>query len=115
MNGRRLRWLEHAARSNGTGDLLSAEFGGAILHLTHNTHQFDELADGRVLADANHAFRGTQNRVVVIDEQRRVAHWVASAAARYDMIPDSNDLLIDVVTGPSVFDIVRVPIPPPEP
>ncbi len=110
----RIRWLEHAALPNGAGELLSAPIGGAPLHLTLNTRQWEELADGRILADADHAFRGTQNRIVVIDEKSRTARWVASAAADYTHIPGTNDLLIDVVTGPTGFDIVRVPIPPPD-
>ena len=83
--------------------------------MTLNTRQWQELADGRILADADHAFRGAQNRVVVVDEKARTAQWVASAAAQYSRIPGTNDLLIDVVTGPTGYDIVRVPIPPPLP
>jgi hypothetical protein len=37
---------------------------------------------------------------------------VASQAAEYVHIPGSSDLLIDVVSGPSTYDIVRVPVPP---
>jgi hypothetical protein len=114
-DAKRVRWLEHAATSNGAGELLSAPVDGAPLHLTLNTREWDELADGRVLADADHAFRGTQNRVVVIDEKSRTAQWVASAAAQYQFIPESSDLLVDVVTGPTGYDIVRVSIPPPLP
>jgi hypothetical protein len=112
---KRLRWLEHAAKANGAGELMSAPIGEAPLHLSLNTRQWEELEDGRILADANHAFRGTQNRVVVIDEASRTAQWVAAAAAQYSRIPYTNDLLVDVVTGPTGLDIVRVPIPPPLP
>jgi hypothetical protein len=108
----RVRWLEHAARPNGSGDLISSTVGGAPLHLTRNTRQYEELEDGRVLCDANHAFRGTQNRAVVVDEQARVAHWVAAAASDFIRIPGTQDILVDVVSGPSTYDIVRVPIPP---
>jgi hypothetical protein len=112
----RVRWLEHAARANGSGDLVSSvvsgTVGGAPLHLARNTRQYQELEDGRVLCDANHAFRGTQNRAVVVDEQARVAHWVAAAASDFVRIPGTQDILVDVVTGPSTYDIVRVPIPP---
>jgi hypothetical protein len=113
-DGNRMRWLEHAATPNGAGELLSAPIGGAPLHLSLNTRQWEELDDGRILCDADHAFRGTQNRVVVIDEKSRTARWVASAAAQYQHIPDSTDLLIDVVTGPTSYDVVRVPVPPPD-
>src|SRR5262249_36725277 len=64
---RRGRWLEHAAKPNGAGELLPAEIGQPPLHLTLNTREWEELKDGRILADANHAFRGTQNRIVVVD------------------------------------------------
>lgn len=111
-DGRRLRWLEHAAVANAAGQLISAQFGGAILHLTENTREYEELADGRILTDEDHAFLGTQNRIVVIDEDRREAQWVAASSASYDRIPGTNDLLVSVVTGPSSFDIVRVSIPP---
>jgi hypothetical protein len=112
---KRVRWLEHAAKPNGAGELLSAPIGGSPLHLSLNTRQWEELGDGRILCDADHAFRGTQNRVVVIDEKQKVAQWVAAAASSYTHIPGTNDLLIDVVTGPTGYDIVRVPIPPPLP
>jgi hypothetical protein len=113
-DAKRMRWLENAARTNGSGDFISAPIGGAPLRLSRNTREYEELADGRVLADADHAFRGTQNRVVVIDEQKRVSYWVAAAAADFTHIPGTNDLLIDVVSGPEGFDVVRVPIPPPQ-
>jgi hypothetical protein len=112
---KRIRFLEHAAKPNGAGELLSAPIGQPPLHLTLNTRQWQELPDGRILADADHAFRGTQNRVVVVDEKSRTAQWVASAAAQYSMIPGTTDLLVDVVTGPTGYDIVRVSIPPPLP
>jgi hypothetical protein len=112
-DGKRVRWLEHAAQPSGVGELFAAPTpGGAAVHLARNVRQFDELDDGRLLADANHAFRGTQNRVVVIDEKKLTQTWVASAAHEYEMIPGTNDIMVDVVTGPSTYDIVRVPIPP---
>src|SRR5262249_30790689 len=87
---KRIRWLEHAATSNGSGELLSAPINGPPLHLSLNTCEWEQLDDGRVLADADHAFRGTQNRVVVIDEKSKTAQWVASAAANYSHIPGTN-------------------------
>lgn len=111
-DGKSLRWLELAAKPSGVGDLSSAPIGGAIAHLSRNVRRFDELPDGRVLAASNHAFRGTQNRVVIIDEASRTSRWVAAEAGDYLRIPGTNDLLVDVVSGPSAFDIVRVPIPP---
>ena len=52
---------------------------------------------------------------MVVDEKTRTAQWVANSAADYIHIPGTNDLIIDVVTGPTGYDIVRVPIPPPLP
>jgi hypothetical protein len=110
---KKFRWLESAADPGGIGDLTAAAIpGGAPDQLALNVRQFEELDDGRVLAASNHAFRGTQNRVVVIDEAARTQEWVASSASEYVGIPGSTDLLIDVVSGPSTFDIVRVPLPP---
>jgi hypothetical protein len=111
-DGKRLRWLEHAAKQGGIGDLYSAEPNQSPLHLARNVRVYEPLSDGRILAGANHAFRGVQNRVITIDEQARASYWVADQAADYVRIPGSNDLLIDVVTGPTAFDVVRVPIPP---
>ncbi len=109
----KLRWLEHAARSGGIGDLLSAQVPrGEPLRLALNVRQYSELEDGRLLANSNRAFKGTQNRVIVIDEQRREARWVADAVAEYTKIPGRDELLVDVVSGPTGYDIVRVPIPP---
>jgi hypothetical protein len=114
-DGKRVRFLENAATPNGAGELLAKPVGSTeTLHLAQNTRQWEELGDGRILADADHAFRGVQNRIVVIDEKTRTARWVASAAADYMHIPGTSDLLIDVVTGPTGYDIVRVPIPPPD-
>ncbi len=108
----RVHFLENAAQGGGIGDLCSAPFGGAVATLARNVYQYDELADGRVLASSNHAFRGTQNRVILIDEAKGEARWVADQATRYSFIPGSNDLLVDIVTGASSSDLVRVPIPP---
>ncbi len=135
-DGTRVRWLENAADSEGAGELHSAPLtphlpppdggfgdGGVpdmagttelpALKLSLNTRQYEELPDGRILCDADHAFRGEQNRIEVIDERQRTARWVASAAAQYDHVPGTSDLLIDVVSSPIGFDIVRVPLPPP--
>jgi hypothetical protein len=108
----KVRWLEFAAQPSAVGDLLSAPIGGPPVRLGRNVRRYDEVGDGRVLASANRAFRGTQNRVVVVDEQAGAAYWVADAAADYVRIPGSTDVLVDVISGPSGFDIVRVPVPP---
>lgn len=114
-DGMRLRWLEHAATLSGAGDLLSAELpAGAPLRLSRNVRQFVELTDGRLLCVAHHAFRGAQNRIVVIDEKARTARWVADSASGFLLIPGSNDLLAMLVKDNRGFDLVRLPIPPAE-
>jgi hypothetical protein len=112
-DGNRLRWLEHATTFNAAGDLDSALIGGAAIRLARNVRQFTELGDGRVLAAADRAFRGVQNRIVAVDETAGVAQWVVDSATRYQFIPGSSDLLVEIVTGPlGVSDYVRVPVPP---
>ncbi|MDW8282112.1 MAG: hypothetical protein RMK29_10395 [Myxococcales bacterium] len=112
FDGRRLRWLEHAATLNGAGDLLSAEVpGGEPLRLARNVTRYAELADGRVLAISNAAFWGTQNRIIVIDETTRTAQWVADSASAFLYVPGTRDLLVFVTTGGHSFDLVRVTIP----
>jgi hypothetical protein len=108
----KVRWLDFAAQPSAVGDLLSAPLGGSPVRLGRNVRRYEELNDGRVIASADRAFRGTQNRVVVIDEQAGAAYWVADQAADYVRIPGSTDVLVDVISGPSGFDIVRVPVPP---
>jgi hypothetical protein len=109
----RVHFLENAAQGGGIGDLSAAPFGGNASVLARNVYQYDQIGDGRLLAAANHAFRGTQNRVIVIDEQKGEARWVADQAAQYSFIPGSTDLLVDIVTGASSYDLVRVPLPDP--
>jgi hypothetical protein len=110
---KRVRFLENAARSGGIGDLNAADIGGPVERLARNVYQYDEIEEGRVLAAANHSFRGIQNRIVILDERRRHAQWVVDQASRYSFIPGSSDLLVDIVTGASSSDMVRVPLPAP--
>ena len=109
---KKMRWLENAAQGGGIGELRSAPIGGAATPLARNVYNYDELDGGRLLAAANHAYRGTQNRIVVIDDTRKEARWVADRADDYSFIPGSTDLLVDIVTGASTSDLVRVPLPP---
>jgi hypothetical protein len=109
----RLRWLENAARSDGSGDLDSATVADrAVLHLARNVRTTAELRDGRVLAISNAAFKGTQNRLIAIDEASRTAQWVVDSARDFLFIPGTQDLLVKIVVGQLGYDIRRVPIPP---
>lgn len=125
---RRMRWLENAARDGGVGDLLSirldenARQGGPRVRLARNVWQYDDLdlADpeapdrGRVMAIENHAFSGTQSRMVVIDETSRTAEWFVPRAESYRTIPDgTEDLMVEVVHEDTALtlDVYRVPLP----
>jgi hypothetical protein len=110
-DGTMVRWLEWAAQESGVGELTSAPIGGASAFLARNVRRYDEIAPGQILVSANRAFRGTQNRVIVVDEKQRISWWVADAAGDYTRIPKSTDILVDIVSGPSGYDIVRVPVP----
>lgn len=109
----RVYWLEHAAKNTGVGDLMSAVVpGGEPLKLARNVRQYDPLPDGRVIAASNRAFRGTHNRVIVIDEERREARWVADMASEYTFIPGTRaEVILDVTSGATGYDIVRAPMP----
>ena len=52
---------------------------------------------------------------VIIDTDKREARWVTDAASRYQFIPASSDLLVDIVTGASTADLYRAPIPKRQP
>ena len=114
-----LYWLEHAAQGSGTGNLMTVKLpgpgqpGGTPATLALNTRQFVFLGDGRILADENHANNGIWNRLVVIDEKRGHKQYVATGAYHFSQIPQSNDYIVDVVSGASGHDIARVAIPPP--
>ncbi len=105
-------YLENAAQSGGIGDLTWAPLDGASQRLARNVYQYDELSDDRLLIAGNHAFRGIQNRIAIIDKDRTEVRWVVDSASQYGFIPGSSDLLVDIVTGPDTTDLVRVPIPP---
>jgi hypothetical protein len=109
----RLRWLENAARSDGSGDLSSATIADrTLLPIARNVRTFGELSDGRVLAISNAAFKGTQNRLIIVDEAAATARWVVDSARDYLMIPGTNDLIVKIVYGQLGYEIRRVPIPP---
>lgn len=113
-DGKKLRWIERAAQLSGSGDLLSAPASGeaAPLVLAHNVRTYSELSDGRILAVANYAFRGVQNRIIVIDEAQRVAQVVAEGADSFGFLPDTTDILVTRLLGTDTFDLLRVPLPP---
>lgn len=117
-DGTRLRYLESAATLSGSGDLMSApargqERGGEAALLGRNVRSFAELPDRRLLLVANYAFRGAQNRIVVLDEQARVARWVADEATGYLLLPGAQELLALLLRSGRGSDVVRVSIPGP--
>jgi hypothetical protein len=116
-----LWWLEHSAQRGGAGQLMTVTLpgpampGGTPTVLTRNTRQFQILPDHRILADENHAFDGTQDRVVVIDPLRGNKRWVASSSSAFASVPYTDDYIVDVVSVSSGHDVVRVTVPPPLP
>jgi hypothetical protein len=113
-----LYWLEDSAQNSGAGTLTTVTLpasdqpGGTITPLARNVRGYSFLPDGRILCDANHAFNGTQDRIIAIDTFRHHAQWVASSANHYSGIPRTRDLIVDVVSGASGHDVVRVSVPP---
>lgn len=108
----RVRWLENSARSDGSGDFMSATIpGGDPLLLARNVRQFSEPYLGKVLAISNAAGKGAYNRLIVISEADRVAHWLVDSARQYTRVPGTNEVLVQIVNGQIGYDIVRVPIP----
>lgn len=121
-DGKRLRWVERAAQQGGIGDLYAVDLSGTPPGtsapatppslLSRNVRQWDELRDGRLLVVENHAQRGVWNRLVTIDEKTRTAQWVCPGAHQWRYVPSSNDVLVDVISTATAWDIVRMPIPP---
>ncbi len=110
-DGRRLRWLENAARSDGTGDLYSASLAERQPRLlAYNVRQFREVAPGKILCISNAAGRGTYNRLILIDEEAQVAHWVVNGAGSFALIPSTNDVIAEIVSGPAGSELRRVPL-----
>lgn len=111
-DGSRLRWLENAARSDNTGDLMSAAIpDGQPLLLSRNVFQWSEVAPGRILCISNAEGKGTYNRLILIDEAGGSARWVVNSARAFARIPGTNEVLAEIVNGQLGYDIRRVPIP----
>jgi hypothetical protein len=112
LDGQKLRWLENAARSDGTGDLTAALIAApAPQLLALNVRQFSEVASGQLLCASNQDGKGTYNRIILIDEEKQVAHWVVDSARSFTQIPGTSDVLVEIVSGAAGYDIRRVPIP----
>jgi hypothetical protein len=126
---RRVRWKERADRPGGRGELFSASIsqgpGGRRLRLGRNVGFYRELQDGRVVVSDNLLVPGVQNRVLLIDEDRREARllldsvpWLRGA----EQVPDGGGLLLEVheteradvlVTyDESAIRLVHIPVPP---
>lgn len=111
----RMRWLENAARSDSSGELMSARIAAKDserpLLLAKNVRQWLEVTPGRILAISNAAGRGVYNRLILIDEPARQARWVLDSARDFLRVPDRSELIVQVVHGQIGFDIYRIPIP----
>jgi len=117
LDKKKLRWVDHAAQTGAIGELLSAPIpqpgdpAPTPTRLARNVWGWEELSDGRVLAEENHAFKGAFNRVVVIDEKAGERRWVADGAyAYYRLSRTTWDLLVHRWL-PTGSDLVRVTIP----
>lgn len=111
-DGARIHFLEHAATVGTYGDLTSVSVpNGAPRTLAINAHNWAELPDHRILAVENAVYSGTWNRLVVIDEVANTKHWVVPECADFFLINNGTELIADVVSGASGFNILRVPAP----
>ena len=114
-SAQRMRWMENAARSDNSGELMSARIAAQDserpLLLAKNVRQWSEVTPGQVLAVSNAAGRGVYNRLILIDEGQRQARYVIDSARDFLRIPGRNELIVQVVHGQTGFDIYRVPIP----
>jgi hypothetical protein len=107
-----LRWIDYAAQMSGIGDLYWAPLGGTGAPLARNVSEYASLPDGRILIEENHADRDITNRVVVLDEKKQYKRWVAQQASSFNCIDYAcSDVLVDVVSGATGYDIVRVAVP----
>ncbi len=111
----RIRWLENAARSDNSGELMSARLVARDrerpLMLAKNVRQWLEVRPGSLLAISNAAGRGVYNRLIFIDEEQRQARWVIDSARDFVRIPGQSEVIALVVHGQIGFDVYRVPIP----
>jgi hypothetical protein len=110
----RIRWQENAARSDNSGELMSARLAARDserpLLLAKNVRQWLEVRPGRLYTIANAAGRGVYNRMIVIDEDKREAQWVIDSARDFLRVPGQNVIIALVVHGQIGFDVYRVPI-----
>jgi hypothetical protein len=111
-DGAHIYFLEHAATVGTYGDLTSVGVpGGAPRTLAINAHRWGELPDHRIVTVENAVFGGTWNRLVVIDEAANTKHWVVPSAADFLLVNNGSEMIVDVVSGASGYDILRVPSP----
>jgi hypothetical protein len=107
-DGRRLYWLEDVAFH--AGDLWSLELATrAAHHQVRNVPEFDQLADGRLVAIANAAIDGPFNRAIVVDEAAAESRWLA---ADMQMVQSVGDAVIAGRQIDSTTDVYRLPLPP---
>jgi hypothetical protein len=112
-DGARAYCLEHAATIGTYGDLTTVALAsGDRVTLGDNVHAFAELPDRRLIAIENAVYAGAWNRLVVIDQVAREKRWVAPEAADFLLLPGGREMVVDVVSGASGYDILRVPAPP---
>lgn len=111
-DGARIHFLEHSATVGTYGDLTSVSVPmGAPRTLAINAHVWDELPDHRIVTVENAVYSGNWNRLVVIDEAASTKHWVVPSAADFFLVNGGSEMIVEVVSGASGYDILRVPSP----
>lgn len=125
---RRVRWKERADRPGGRGELFSATIPeGRRLRLGRNVGYYRELPDGRVLVSDNLTVPGVQNRVLLIDEDRREAQLLLDSVPflrNAEEVPDGRGLLLEIHASEradvlvnydeTAITLVHVPVSPRE-
>jgi hypothetical protein len=114
-DGTRVRWLEHAATVEGIGELRSARFAAGALGdpitLGLNVIHYEEIPDGPLVVAENRAEVGTWNRLVTVDEATATARWLVAGAADFLLVPGRREVIADVVTQASGYDVLQIPVP----
>ena len=122
----RLYGLEHAATTNAVGTLVGMPLDPGeptapepATTLGLNVSTWACMSNGSLLVIENQAMRGPWNRLVSIDWGAEsgsgaagggTARFLLDAAVNFEVVPGERELVVDVVSGASGYDIVRLPL-----
>ena len=105
----RLRGEELGRRYEGEGNCYIEFGGGRVAKIEANflggPAPTAQLEDGRLLVADDQAFVGPQNRVLLVDEKRGLAHPVANNASRFSILPAERTKVLS--TGGMVKEAER--------